>query len=182
MLPLTLLFLSPLLFQTANGLGTSTVGGNCTQADNGLAVGTYEFEGDCDPTTFCNDSGVCQAKGCRSDIFPFGYAQGASLPPMCPQGQFCPDEGDACQPLLAVGTPCQLNRDDECEAPPNFAQLADNNYLNFNGSVCLNLICTWANVTVGQTCEVENTAYIVYGPDDDENIDIVSRYDHSSMQ
>lgn len=35
----------------------------------------------------------------------------------------------------------------------------------------------WANVTLGQSCEVENTPYIAYGVDG-EFIDIVSRYDY----
>lgn len=33
----------------------------------------------------------------------------------------------------------------------------------------------WANVTVGQACVVENTAYIAYGVDNKEFIDVVSR-------
>lgn len=33
------------------------------------------------------------------------------IPDRCPKGQFCPDEEDACQALLPVGSVCQLNRD-----------------------------------------------------------------------
>jgi hypothetical protein len=47
-------------------------------------------------------------------VFPFGYAAGAPLPPLCARGAFCPDEADACQPLVAVGGACQLNRDGAC--------------------------------------------------------------------
>ncbi|PIL33963.1 hypothetical protein GSI_03671 [Ganoderma sinense ZZ0214-1] len=56
-------------------------------------------------------------------------------------------------------------RVDECEAPPNFNELADTTGfgLNFNGSVCLHNICMWANVTVGRPCVVQNTAYTAYG-------------------
>jgi len=81
-------------------------------------------------------------------------------------------------PCWPLGSPCQLNRDDECQAPPNYKQLADTSTrgYNFNGSVCLTNICMWANVTLGQPCVVENTPYIGYGLDgSQEFINIVSR-------
>lgn len=177
MLPLTLLFSSSFLFSSALA-GSVAKGGTCSQANNRLQIGTFQFDGDCDSTSFCSSSSVCEAKGCRRDQFPFGYPQDdANLPPFCPKGQFCPDEEDACQDLLTVGSACQLNRDDECEAPPNFKDIASNRFgQNHNGSVCLNFQCMWANVTVGLPCVVENTPYIAYGPNDQEFIDIVSRY------
>jgi hypothetical protein len=156
--------------------GSVNIGGNCSIADNRLQAGTYQFWSDCDAVSYCSDAGVCTAKGCRKDDFPFGYAQGATLPPKCVKGEFCPDEGSSCQPLLAVTSGCQLNRDDQCEAPPNFKDLADTSGLglNFNGSVCLNNKCMWANATLGTNCTVENTPYIAYGASG-EFIDIVSR-------
>jgi hypothetical protein len=54
-----------------------------------------------------------------------------------------------------------MNRDDQCEPPPE-KELLDDFPNNRNGSLCLNFKCTWANVTVGQECIVENTAYIAY--------------------
>lgn len=174
--------------------GSVTKGNQCNQGDNRLQTGTYQFWSDCTATTFCADSGICQAKGCRKDDFPFGYAQGShEIPDKCPRGQFCPDEGSSCQTLLAVGSQCQLNRDgtlsrslstficsldfsDQCEAPPNFRELADTTGrgLNANGSVCLNNICMWANATLQNPCVVENTAYIAYEIGG-EYINIVSR-------
>jgi len=78
--------------------------------------------------------------------------------------------------MLPVGSPCQLNRDDQCQPPPNFKELADTSGrgLNFNGSVCLNYVCMWANATLNSPCVIENTPYIVYGASG-EAIDIVSR-------
>lgn len=179
MLPLTLLtILSSLLSATLVSAGSNSEGQSCSQGNNHLQVGTYQFDSDCDSQTYCAANGTCVARKCRNDVFPLGYAQGDDkLPPLCPQGQFCPDEMDACQPLLAVGSQCQLNRDDECEPPPNFKDLADktNFGLNNNGSVCLNFQCMWANVTVGLTCVVENTPYIVYGSGNQELNMIVSR-------
>ncbi|KAI5123961.1 hypothetical protein M0805_006373 [Coniferiporia weirii] len=175
MLPLTLLYILSSLLPVALA-ADSSFGESCSTSNNKLEVGTYQFEGDCDSTTFCASNGTCASRGCRKDIFPFGYAQGAALPPLCPNGQFCPDEGDQCQGVLAVGSACQLNRDDECEPPTNWKQLADDKLgLNYNGSVCLNFECMWANVTVGLSCVVENTAYIVYGSNNQESINIVSR-------
>ncbi|THH32302.1 hypothetical protein EUX98_g1895 [Antrodiella citrinella] len=173
--PLTLLFFS-LGFQDA----VYAVEGNqtCSQSDQRLQLGTYQFTSDCDAMWFCNSTQICDWKTCRRDEFPFGYWTNVTVPPRCPRGQFCPDEEDACQDLLPVGSPCQFNRDDECEAPPNFKDLADTTGfgLNVNGSVCLNNICMWANGTAGASCTVENTAYTVYTLTS-EFIDIVSRDD-----
>jgi len=149
--------------------------GPCSQANNKIQVGTLQLESDCGFTQFCNAQGTCQDKGCRKDLFPLGYGKEQNLPPQCPKGQFCPDEEDACQTLLPVGSACQLNRDDQCDAPPNFKDLAGTITQNFNGSICLKTVCTFANVTVGQSCIVDNTAYIAYGADGSEFIDVVSR-------
>lgn len=154
-----------------------TSGGACLQTDSHLQIGTYQFTDDCDLTSYCASNNTCVPKGCRRDQFPFGYSQDGYIPPLCPKGQFCPDEEDACQDLLAVGSLCQLNRDDQCEAPPNYNELQPiRPGQNFNGSVCLNFQCMWQNATLGSQCVVENTAYIAYGDNDQEFIDIVSRY------
>jgi len=173
-LPLTLLFFT---WSSTVYAGSVSKGGSCTVSHNRLQVGTYQFWSDCDTQTFCNSqTNTCELKGCRRDDYPFGYSAGAHLPEKCPKGQFCPDEEDACQPLLEVGSPCQLNRDDQCKGPDNYAELADTSAhgLNSNGSVCLNGICQYANVTLGLACQVENTPYIGYSGTD-EFIDIVSR-------
>lgn len=107
-LPLLFVLFSRTLVYAAD---TKNLNGNCSQVHNQLEIGTYELIGDCGDTQFCSSSGFCQDKGCRKDEFPLGYSQDATLPPKCPLGQFCPDEGDACQTLLPVGSPCQLNRD-----------------------------------------------------------------------
>lgn len=160
LVPITLVFSSLGLLVSA---GSQTHGQNCTVLHNRLETGTLQFWSDCDAQNYCSGQGVCEPKGCRKDQFPFGYSQGADLPPKCPTGQFCPDEGDACQPLLDVGSTCQLNRDgtfsstssrisvqltallDQCAPPPNFVQLADNAQygVNLNGSICLNNVCTF---------------------------------------
>lgn len=107
-LPTTLLFFA--WSTTLVFAGKQTHGQNCSVGDNRLQAGTYQFYSDCDTVTYCNGT-ACELKGCRRDIYPFGYTAQQTPPPMCPLGQFCPDEEDACQPLLAVGSPCQLNRD-----------------------------------------------------------------------
>jgi len=188
-LPLTLIsflfpltyFLSPFSFAPPGILfvsaGSVNNGGACKVGDSRLQIGTYQFWSDCNSVTYCNEtSNTCQLRKCRSEDFPFGYKPGDHLPPKCPRGQFCPDEEDSCQPVLPVGSACQLNRDDECEAPPNFKELADTSHrgTNFNGSVCINNQCMWANVTAGDTCIAENTPYTAYSPSG-EFINIVSR-------
>ncbi|KAF8973317.1 hypothetical protein BDZ97DRAFT_1780804 [Flammula alnicola] len=175
LLPLTLVLFASLQEILA---GSFNKGDNCTTGSNRLQTGTFQFWSECNSVTFCSDNGTCVPKGCRKDDFPFGYAQGATnIPDKCDKGEFCPDEGSSCQPVLDVGSPCQLNRDDQCAGPPqNFKELADTSGrgLNFNGSVCLNNVCMYANATLGNQCVVENTPYIAYG-ESGEFIDIVSR-------
>jgi hypothetical protein len=157
--------------------GTAGRNESCDLARLRLQEGTYQLYTDCNSVTYCAaNNNTCQPRGCRRDDFPFGYSEPSHFPDKCPRGQFCPDEEDACQPLLPVGSDCQLNRDDECEAPPNFAELSDDSSrgLNVNGSVCLNNKCMWANASLGVECVVENTPYIAYSPLG-EFIDIVSR-------
>ncbi|PIL33964.1 hypothetical protein GSI_03672 [Ganoderma sinense ZZ0214-1] len=169
----------------------------CNPAHQKLQEGTFQFQTDCDGMTYCAANSTCALRGCRSDEFPFGYSSNVTIPEKCDKGFFCPDEQDQCQRVLAVGSACQFNRDagtrprviyaiaeawrareraDECEGPPNFKELTDTTGfgLNSNGSVCLNNICMWANVTVGLPCVVQNTAYTAYGPNG-EFVDIVSR-------
>lgn len=108
------LFFTLSLLPLARSSGTDkNANGSCSQSHNQLQVGTYQLTTDCDDTKYCDPSGVCKPKGCRRDEFPLGYAQGAQLPPRCKADEFCPDEGDQCQSLLAVGSACQLNRDGE---------------------------------------------------------------------
>lgn len=140
--------------------GSAAKGESCSNTDNRLQAGTYQFFTDCDSETFCNSQGICELKGCRKDEFPFGYPQNSNvIPPRCPKGQFCPDEQDQCLDVIPVGQPCQFQRDgalmfeftmmtltrpaDECEGPPNFLELRDtsNRGLNVNGSICLDYTC-----------------------------------------
>lgn len=111
LLPLTLLslFLNSFVFA-----GSVNYEEACTVDHQRLQAGTYQFMTDCNSMTFCNSSSLCDWKRCRRDEFPLGYDNTTmTLPDRCPTGSFCPDEEDACQPVLAVGSPCQLNRDGE---------------------------------------------------------------------
>lgn len=139
----------------------SATGGPCLQNNTRLQPGTYELTGDCGPTDYCAAGGTCAPKGCRRDTFPFGYTANDTLPDKCLPGTFCPDEGDACQKQLPVGSPCQLARDDECAPPSNATEFA-NFPNNANGSVCLNFVCTYANVTENNDCVIENTVYVAF--------------------
>ncbi|KAH9839470.1 uncharacterized protein C8Q71DRAFT_513434 [Rhodofomes roseus] len=158
--------------------GTVSKGGDCSVASQRLNLGTYQFYSECDIITFCNaTASKCELKGCRKDQFPFGYADNADFPPLCPSGMFCPDEEDQCLEVLPVSSPCQFNRDDQCQPPPNHAQLKDVQGFgrNSNGAVCLHNICMWANATTGEACTVENTVFAVFGSDGHEYADVVSR-------
>jgi len=156
----------------AAGLGTVPLNGTCNLANNGLDPDTRRFVTDCDAMTYCNSQSICAARGCRRDQYPFGYGSNPQ-PPLCPDGMFCPDEEDQCLPLVDVGKPCQLDRDDECAPPPNWPDLSSS--MNSNGSVCLSFTCQYQNATLGSPCIVENVAYTGYGSHGSTFVQIVSR-------
>lgn len=115
---LVFIFSLPLsVLSVANSSNTDT--NTCDPAHNGLATGTLQFNSDCNSTTWC-DNGQCRAKGCRRDRFPLGYDTSAGsrgngkriqAPTLCRDAEFCPDEGSQCIPKIAVGEPCQFDRD-----------------------------------------------------------------------
>jgi len=148
------------------------VNGSCNLANSGLDPDTHRFVSDCNAMAYCNSKSVCVAKGCRRDEYAFGYGSNPQ-PPLCPDGTFCPDEEDQCLPLVDVGQPCQLNRDDECAPPPNWQALSSS--MNSKGSVCLSFTCQWQNATLGSPCIVENVAYTGYGRHGSTFVQIVSR-------
>ncbi|KZO91592.1 hypothetical protein CALVIDRAFT_541754 [Calocera viscosa TUFC12733] len=167
-----LLLCIPLPSALAVGLGTVPVNGSCNLANNGLDPDTRRFVTDCNAMTYCSSQTICEPKGCRKDQYAFGYGSNTQ-PPLCPDGSFCPDEEDQCLPLVDVGKPCQLDRDDECAPPPNWQDLSSS--MNSNGSVCLSFTCQWQNVTMGNACIVENVAYTGYGSHGSVFQQIVSR-------
>ena len=125
LLPLTLFLFS---WNSLVDAGSVNYGGACNIGHQRLQVGTYEFMTDCNAMTYCNSSSLCDWKGCRRDEFPFGYDNTSmTLPPKCPTGQFCPDEESACQPVLAVGSQCQLNRDGDLAADNIISPHTDTN-------------------------------------------------------
>ncbi|KAJ7111925.1 hypothetical protein C8R44DRAFT_711519 [Mycena epipterygia] len=159
-----------LVFADAGGV-------HCSSNNNRLDPASKKFVSDCSDQTFCSGSDIsnatCVPRQCRRDEFPFGFADGAVLPPLCPRGMFCPDEGSGCRPLVTAGRPCELNRDEQCAPPPNWADLASTQ--NFNGSICLRSVCMHANVTLGEQCITDNTTYIDVGPNGQQVANTVSR-------
>ncbi|KAN0120711.1 hypothetical protein V8E52_003980 [Russula decolorans] len=143
---------------TASESPPTALGKACLTTSNRLDPRTRRFTSDCDAQTFCSGTinGTCIPRQCRREEFPSGYGTNQTVPVLCPTGSFCPDEGDACRPLVPVGQPCQFNRDDQC-APSNTFELAD--FHNFDGSVCLHSICTYANATEKQPCVFELSTY-----------------------
>lgn len=123
--------------------GNVPLGGLCSANNSHIDAATHKFITDCDDKTFCPIpvNGTCQARGCRRFEFPFGYDPKDTLPPLCDHGQFCPDEGSQCHSLLDVGSPCQINRDDQCNPPPNSVDLASSQ--NSEGAICLLSTCMW---------------------------------------
>lgn len=109
LLPTTLFFLS---LSSVKANGEVGEGGTCDPGQNKLQVGTYEFYTECQDKFFCNSSNQCARKECRIDEYSIAWPLGGTeMPDRCGKGEFCPDEEDACQPLLAVDSDCQLNRD-----------------------------------------------------------------------
>lgn len=118
----------------------SDLGFGCSTANDRLDPSSHRFTSDCDDNTYCSaTNGTCQPRLCRRDEYPFGFLPGDPIPPLCPLGAYCPDEGSGCLPLAPAGAACQLNRDDQCAPPKNWVSLAD--HQNFNGSLCLHSTC-----------------------------------------
>lgn len=154
-----LLTLSVFAYVLQSLAGNVTQGGNCSIVNNRLNALTHAFMTDCDAQTFCSSTlRKCTPKGCRRDVWPFGYPDGVAIPPLCSAGSYCPDEEDACKPLVSVGGPCQMNRDgelrsvsrsdfpmsptaDECAPATNYTSFAG--LQNFKGSICLRSTCLY---------------------------------------
>ncbi|GAA98141.1 hypothetical protein E5Q_04824 [Mixia osmundae IAM 14324] len=156
----------------------ATVMSACNVLNNGLQPGSYKFVSDCaDGTEYCDpSSSTCRPRKCRRSEYPYGFSSdenAADLPPRCAAGTFCPDEGDGCLPLVPVGQACQLNRDDECAPPP--ANLGLLNQRNNAGVICLNFQCVYGNVTLGNSCILDNFVYTAYAADGTQTPYITSR-------
>lgn len=62
---------------------------------------------------------------------------------------------------------------DQCQPPNDSPGLLGQ--LNNNGAMCFQFTCQYANLTLGEACEVENIVYIGYSTGGQQNINIVSR-------
>ncbi|QRV90054.1 GTP-binding protein GTR2 [Ceratobasidium sp. AG-Ba] len=150
-----------------------TPGQACDIRRNRLNTETKKFSSDCGDKMYCAPDNTCKTRGCRRDEFPFGFKNATEFPPMCPGGKFCPDEGDQCLDIMPPGSTCQLNRDDQCSPPPDRASLETE--MNHHGAMCFQFTCQYANLTLGQSCAVENIVYVGYGSDGTQWNNIVSR-------
>ncbi|KAH8924027.1 hypothetical protein BT69DRAFT_1261801 [Atractiella rhizophila] len=153
-----------------------TLGSPCVPSNNKLDPSSHTFHTDCGPVLFCapdasgsGGSGTCARKGCRKDEYPFGYNVTDRLPPMCPPSQFCPDAEDACRPLVPIGGVCELNRDGLSPFPSNSTSDA------MRRTVCLNSICTVANVSLSQPCQMSTTSITGYLPTGEPSTTILTR-------
>ena len=177
--------------------------GTCSSNNTIFDPSTHKLVSQCSDHTFCSApiNGMCIPRLCRRDEFPFGYGPGEAPPPLCPQGSFCPDDGSGCRPLVSVGAPCEPNRDEQCSPPLDWQDLAS--YQNYNGSICLKstcmcvkswnfivvciavlkeVTCRYANITLGQSCIVDNTTYTDTGPNGEQYMFTVMRDNCRSPQ
>ena len=129
------------VYVLAASAGTGPLGSSCSSANDHLDSATHKFLSECSDQTFCSapSNGTCTPRQCRRDEFPFGFGPELDLPPLCPLGTFCPDEGSGCQAWAPAGKSCQLNRDEQCAPPLNWQDLMSAQ--NFNGSICLQSTC-----------------------------------------
>ncbi|KAJ7614148.1 hypothetical protein FB45DRAFT_802703 [Roridomyces roridus] len=156
------LLLPVLTLSTLVSASVSVQVGHCSSDNNRLDPASKNFVSDCSDQTFCSGrdptTSICVPRQCRRDEFPFGIAAGEDVPPLCQRGPFCPDDGSGCRTLVPAGSACELNRDEQCGAPPDWRDLASEQ--NFNGSICLRQLCMYANATLGDRCVTDNTTYI----------------------
>jgi len=121
--------------------GTIGPGGPCSTTRDHLDLNTHKFLSDCSDQAYCSgpQNATCLRRACRRDEFPFGYVPEDTLPPLCPAGTFCPDEGDACRLQVSVGEACQMDRDEQCAPAVNWREFSSTE--NFYGSLCLRKVC-----------------------------------------
>ncbi|KAJ4478960.1 hypothetical protein J3R30DRAFT_3289184 [Lentinula aciculospora] len=143
--------------------GTTSIGGSCSSSRDRLDTNNHKFMSDCSDVAYCSGSvnGTCLPRTCRRDEFPFGYATPNTLPQLCPLGSFCPDEGSGCKAQVSPGSPCQMNRDEQCTRAVTWQDFSSPE--NFYGSLCLRSICMYANATIGTPCIIDNTTYTDIG-------------------
>ncbi|KAF9068174.1 hypothetical protein BDP27DRAFT_1295498 [Rhodocollybia butyracea] len=141
--------------------GSSGLGQPCSVSRNHLDPNSHKLISDCSELGYCSGSvnGTCVPRTCRRDEFPFGYTAADALPPLCPPGSFCPDEGNGCRAQVSPGGACQMNRDEQCARAVNWQDFASSD--NFYGSICLHSICMYANATTA--CVIDNTTYTDVG-------------------
>ncbi|KAF9533982.1 hypothetical protein CPB83DRAFT_782639, partial [Crepidotus variabilis] len=158
----------------------------CSPKNTKLNPSTHKLISECTAQAFClappgsppnaTGLGVCVPRLCRRDMYPFGYGHfGGSnnppkiivkgklvnndtitLPPMCPEGLFCPDDGSGCRPRVTMGEKCELGRDEQCQTPVFDEQVP----LESNRALCLNKKCIAATQNILQPCTIENTTYV----------------------
>ncbi|KAF4615738.1 hypothetical protein D9613_012464 [Agrocybe pediades] len=131
----------------------------CSPKNVHLNPTTHKLISECTETAFCAQPpdapanatglGMCFARRCTRDEFPFGYgtfgggigrkknSTTAGIPPMCPKGTFCPDNGSGCMPPIEIGGRCELARDEQCAPPPPNPNVKPQD----NKSICLNNYC-----------------------------------------
>ncbi|KAJ3761990.1 hypothetical protein EV360DRAFT_36592 [Lentinula raphanica] len=161
----TLHTLSLFLWFLQSDAGSAAIGEPCSTSRDHLDSSTHKFISDCSDLGYCSGSvnGTCVARTCRRDQFPFGYSPSDTLPPLCPSGSFCPDEGNGCKTQVDPGSACQMNRDEQCARALNWQEISSTE--NFYGSICLHSVCMYANGTMGTPCVIDNTTYTDVGLD-----------------
>lgn len=180
---LQLLFLTVSIHTISiTALSSTNNTGICSSNNTIFDPSTHKLVSQCSDHTFCSApiNGMCIPRLCRRDEFPFGYGPSEAPPPLCPQGFFCPDDGSGCLPLVSVGAPCEPNRDEQCSPPLDWQDLAS--FQNYNGSICLKSTCMYANITLGQSCIVDNTTYTDTGPNGEQYMFTVTRDNCRSPQ
>ncbi|KAF7326269.1 hypothetical protein MKEN_00479900 [Mycena kentingensis (nom. inval.)] len=179
MSPASLLLLVSLCFSAAQARpdspSSTPVGIRCSASNNRIDPATTKLLSDCAETMYCprsvndttrsndkNQSQICADRLCRRDEFPFGYAVDEPLPPLCPPGAFCPDDGSGCRVLVDIGETCELARDEQCAG------------MSWT-PICLHSTCMYANATLGLACVTETTTYINTWPNGEQTSNAITR-------
>lgn len=114
---------------------------------------SWQYDDSCDDVyLFCDpETRTCNYKGCSN----VDYIQGWDLlkrpyPPRCNGTTFCPDNSSGCTPAAAIGSRCEIQRDDECSGNP---------------AICLNSTCYLKMAPLSGNCGADTTVYTTYDQD-----------------
>ncbi|KAI9348819.1 hypothetical protein BD770DRAFT_395043 [Pilaira anomala] len=148
------ILLSSLFFFSINHVTSLRLGQLCDPTP--MYRESWQYDDSCkDVYLFCDPtSNTCNYKGCsNADYIQDWNLEVRPYPPRCGNDTYCPDSRSQCTPVAAIGSTCEIQRDDECTGTT---------------SICLNSTCFIKGAPLGGNCGADISIYTTYDADGDD--------------